>query len=115
MCGIAGAIWSDPAKALDDGTLRRMTEVLRHRGPDDAGYFTSPFTKRAAYDPLPGVALGHRRLSVIDLTGGHQPIGNEDGSIQLIFNGEIYNYRDLRRRLEGSGHQFRTQSDTETI
>ena len=115
MCGIAGAVWFDPAKAIDDATLRRMTEMLRHRGPDDEGYFAAEYTTRPSYDPLPGVALGHRRLSVIDLACGHQPISNEDGSIQIIFNGEIYNYRDLRRRLEGAGHTFRTESDTETI
>ncbi|NQT14181.1 MAG: asparagine synthase (glutamine-hydrolyzing), partial [Planctomycetes bacterium] len=67
------------------------------------------------YGTAPGVALGHRRLSIIDLDSGRQPIENEDGSVQVVFNGEIYNYRDLRRRLEGSGHRFRTQSDTETI
>lgn len=115
MCGIAGAIWFDPSRAIDEITLRRMTDVLRHRGPDDQGCFTAAYTTRPPYDPLPGVALGHRRLSVIDLAGGHQPITNEDGSIQLIFNGEIYNFRDLRRRLEGAGHTFRSNSDTETI
>ena len=64
---------------------------------------------------FPGVALGFRRLSIIDLAGGHQPMSNEDGSVWLVFNGEIYNYRELRRRLEGSGHIFRTDSDSETI
>ena len=115
MCGIAGAIWFDPAQAIDAATLHRMTDVLRHRGPDDEGYFTSEYTLRSPYDPLPGVALGHRRLSIIDVSGGHQPMTNEDGTIQLIFNGEIYNYRDLRKRLEGAGHTFLTQCDTETI
>ena len=115
MCGIAGAVWCDPSRAIDNATLRRMTDVLRHRGPDDEGYFSAAYTTRPPYDPLPGVALGHRRLAIIDLAGGHQPMTNEDGSIQVVFNGEIYNYRDLRRRLEGGGHTFLTGSDTETI
>ena len=115
MCGIAGAIWFDPSRSIDDATLRRMTDVLRHRGPDDQGCYTAAYTTRPPYDPLPGVALGHRRLSIIDLSGGHQPMTNEDGTIRIIFSGEIYNYRDLRRRLEGGGHTFRTESDTETI
>jgi len=115
MCGITGAIWTDPAKALDDATLRRMVEVLRHRGPDDQGFFTAGLRVQSAGESQPGVALGHRRLSIIDLASGHQPLANEDGSVWIVFNGEIYNYRELRRRLEGSGHQFRTQSDTEVI
>jgi asparagine synthase (glutamine-hydrolysing) len=106
MCGICGAVWFDQARGVDEATLHRMTDALRHRGPDDAGYFTAT---------NPGVALGHRRLSVIDLAGGHQPLTNEAGTLQLIFNGEIYNYSELRRRLEGAGHTFRTESDTETI
>src|SRR5690606_33650642 len=115
MCGIAGAVWFDPAVAMDEVTLRQMTDALRHRGPDDEGQFTSDFKTRPPYAPTPGVALGHRRLSVIDVAGGHQPLSNEDGTIQLLFNGEIYNYRDLRQRLEGAGHTFRTNSDTETL
>jgi asparagine synthase (glutamine-hydrolysing) len=115
MCGITGAIWTDPEKALDDATLRRMVEVLRHRGPDDEGFYTAEFRTRAAEQAVPGVALGHRRLSIIDLASGHQPLSNEDGSVWVVLNGEIYNYRDLRRRLEGSGHRFRTNSDTEVL
>jgi asparagine synthase (glutamine-hydrolysing) len=115
MCGIAGAVWFDPAKAVDDATLRRMTTILRHRGPDDEGFFSDAHSVGSPQGSIPGVALGHRRLSVIDLQAGHQPMTNEDGSIQLIFNGEIYNYQDLRRRLEGAGHTFRTDCDTETI
>lgn len=115
MCGITGAIWTDPAKAIDAATLRRMTEVIRHRGPDDEGIFSSECSLHSGGEATPGVALGFRRLSIIDLTAGHQPMSNEDGSIQLVFNGEIYNFPDLRRRLEGAGHTFRTHSDTETI
>jgi asparagine synthase (glutamine-hydrolysing) len=81
-----------------------MCEAIRHRGPDDEGYFIGP-----------GVALGMRRLSVIDVGGGQQPIANEDGTIQLVFNGEIYNYTELREELARSGHVFRTASDTEVI
>jgi asparagine synthase (glutamine-hydrolysing) len=114
MCGIAGAIWHDPRSALDPATLERMVGVLRHRGPDDAGVSWSA-PKGSGIDALPGVALGHRRLAILDVAGGRQPMSNEDGSVSLVFNGEIYNYVDLRRRLEGAGHTFRTSSDTETI
>lgn len=115
MCGIAGAIWTDPQLALDEATLRHMTDQLAHRGPDDAGYYATEFRTREPYEPLPGVGLGHRRLSIIDLAGGHQPLSNEDDTVWIAFNGEIYNYPALRHRLEGSGHKFRTHSDTETI
>ena len=74
MCGITGAIWNDPSKAVDVETLRRMTDVLRHRGPDDEGAYRSDYRLRPGRDALPGVALGHRRLSVIGLATGHQPI-----------------------------------------
>lgn len=115
MCGITGAVWTDPAKAIDDETLRRMIERLRHRGPDDEGTYGAPLCTRPGYGTSPGVALGFRRLSIIDLAGGHQPLSNEDGTVWIVFNGEIYNYPELRRRLEGAGHRFRTRSDTETI
>ncbi|MEX2112237.1 MAG: asparagine synthase (glutamine-hydrolyzing) [Pirellulales bacterium] len=115
MCGITGAIWTDPAAALAPEVLARMTEVLAHRGPDDAGSHVSQFHAHGGNGPVPGVALGHRRLAIIDVAGGHQPLANEDGSVWIIFNGEIYNHRELRKRLEGSGHQFRTHSDTEVI
>src|SRR5690242_1307883 len=87
-----------------------MTATLRHRGPDDDGY----------YLPEPGpsgpaVGFGFRRLSIIDVEGGHQPLSNEDGSVWLMLNGEIYNFAELRDRLEAAGHQFRTRSDSETI
>jgi asparagine synthase (glutamine-hydrolysing) len=114
MCGIAGGIWFDEDLAISPPVLDQMVDCLQHRGPDDRGHHLEPLV----HDPagiIPGIALGFRRLSIIDLEGGHQPMCNEDGSIWLVFNGEIYNYRELRRRLEGSGHQFRTHSDTETI
>jgi len=115
MCGITGAVWTAPEKALDPAVLERMVRVLTHRGPDDSGTHIQALHHRPGYGLTPGVALGHRRLSIIDLDSGRQPIQNEDGSVQVVFNGEIYNYRDLRRRLEGAGHHFRTESDTETI
>ena len=96
-------------------TLGRMVEVLRHRGPDDAGVYESEFQARTGYDAVPGVALGHRRLAIIGVRTGHQPLANEDGTVWVVFNGEIYNFRRLRRRLEGAGHRFRTESDTEVI
>lgn len=115
MCGITGAVWTEPEKAIDRTTLGRMTDVLRHRGPDDEGCYRSEYCLRPGLEAVPGVALGFRRLSIIDLAAGHQPMTNEDGTIHIVFNGEIYNYQDLRRRLEGTGHAFRTHSDTEAI
>ena len=115
MCGITGAIWSEPNLAIDADTLRRMTEVLSHRGPDDHGVFEDAYRARPGYADTPGVALGHRRLSIIDIAGGRQPLANEDESVWVVANGEIYNYRELRNRLEGGGHRFRTHSDTEVI
>ncbi|MBX7168645.1 MAG: asparagine synthase (glutamine-hydrolyzing) [Pirellulales bacterium] len=114
MCGIAGAVWTAAGPPLDEHVLRRMTDLLRHRGPDDAGHYRSAVV---ALDGQAGggVALGHRRLSIIDVACGHQPLANEDETVWIVFNGEIYNFRDLRRRLEGAGHRFRTTSDTETI
>ena len=87
-----------------------MRDVLIHRGPDDTGEYIRPLDKKG-----PFVFLGHRRLSIIDLAGGHQPLSNEDGTIWVIFNGEIYNFKELREELKGRGHQFRTHSDTEVI
>lgn len=115
MCGIAGGIWLDSNVAIDEPTLRAMTAVLAHRGPDDSGIYHRELTQGASGDIVPGVGLGHRRLSIIDLAGGRQPMANEEETIWVVFNGEIYNYPSLRRRLEGAGHRFRTQSDTETI
>jgi asparagine synthase (glutamine-hydrolysing) len=103
MCGIAGiAAWRGPPPARDDVT--RMCDSMVHRGPDDAGYLVEG-----------PVALGMRRLSIIDLSGGHQPIFNEDGTVAVFYNGEIYNYLELRAELEAKGHRFATNSDTEVI
>ena len=115
MCGIAGGMWYDPAHAVTPAELDAMTSVLRHRGPDDEGRYRSEFRHDAGYGTTPGVALGFRRLAIIDLATGNQPIANEDESIWLVFNGEIYNFPALRHRLEGAGHTFRSCGDAETI
>ena len=94
---------------VDVEVLRRMADVLRHRGPDDEGFFSQE------YDDGVGVGLGFRRLSIIDLASGNQPIGNESGSVQVVFNGEIYNFPELRADLEARGHRFATNADTEVI
>lgn len=114
MCGIAGGLWLTTEKAIAPSILDSMVDSLTHRGPDDRGCRIEPLVRDVA-GTIPGVALGFRRLSIIDLKGGHQPMSNEDGTVWIAFNGEIYNYRDLRKRLEGSGHRFQTESDTETI
>ena len=105
MCGICGYIDSNGACDTDD-VIKKMTGVLRHRGPDDEGYYVN--RKK-------GVCLGMRRLSIIDLHSGRQPIYNEDGTIVVVYNGEIYNYRELREALGNKGHVFTTKSDTEVI
>ncbi len=104
MCGIAGLIYAHSDRPVHPGLLKGMGDAIAHRGPDAEGFWIEP-----------GIGLAHRRLSIIDLEGGDQPIGNEDGSVQVVFNGEIYNYRELRRDLEARGHQFRTRSDTEVL
>lgn len=114
MCGITGAFWLDASREVPQTTLDRMVDAIIHRGPDDRGTYWSASKKDAA-GMIPGVALGFRRLSIIDVSGGHQPMCNEDQSIWMVFNGEIYNYQELRKRLEGSGHRFATDSDSETI
>ena len=115
MCGICGGVWTEPQRSLDEDVLRRMTDQLRHRGPDDEAVYRSDFRHDPPYDDMPGVGLGFRRLSIIDVEGGRQPMSNEDQTVWMVFNGEIYNFPDLRHRLEGAGHTFRTRSDSETI
>jgi asparagine synthase (glutamine-hydrolysing) len=107
MCGIAGAVGFTDDFAVDEATVGRMTDTLRHRGPDDGGTLV-----RAAER----VALGHRRLSIIDLSAaGHQPMANEDGSVWITYNGEVYNHAALRDELEAAGHRYSSRTDTETI
>src|SRR5262245_5317444 len=104
MCGIAGVLYADSGRPVEQAVLKAMGDSIAHRGPDAEGFWRGP-----------GVGLVHRRLSIIDLSGGDQPIGNEDGSLQVVFNGEIYNHLELRGWLEGRGHRFRTRSDTEVL
>src|SRR5512143_3232894 len=104
MCGIAGIVKLDPTERAEESRLVRMADIQRHRGPDGAGVWT--------HGP---VGLAHRRLAIVDVQGGHQPMANEDESIWIVFNGEIYNHAALRPDLERKGHRYRTHSDTETI
>ena len=103
MCGICG-IWNGADPAAGHGRIDRMLETIVHRGPDGEGRLDRP-----------GLALGMRRLAIIDLAGGDQPIFNEDGSVAVVFNGEIYNFRELRADLQRRGHRFATRSDTEVL
>jgi asparagine synthase (glutamine-hydrolysing) len=114
MCGITGALWSQPGSAISQPTLLRMTEAIRHRGPDDSRLHIE-VDRYDGEGRAASVALGFRRLSIIDLEGAKQPMANEDRSVWLVFNGEIYNFRALRKRLEGSGHRFASDGDGETI
>ncbi len=104
MCGIAGILEFGRDSGADSGALREMCRIIAHRGPDDDGFYTDG-----------PVGLGMRRLSIVDLATGHQPISNEDGSITIVFNGEIYNHLSLREQLIARGHAYRTKSDTETV
>ncbi|MBM4048536.1 MAG: asparagine synthase (glutamine-hydrolyzing), partial [Planctomycetes bacterium] len=108
MCGICGAVADGQKLTVDRGLLDAMTSVLRHRGPDDVGRWLGELGRVR-------VGLGHTRLSIIDLGGGHQPMPNEDESLWIVFNGEIYNFLELRPGLERKGHVFKTRSDTEVI
>jgi asparagine synthase (glutamine-hydrolysing) len=104
MCGICGQYNFASQRPVSPGTIRAMAASIAHRGPDDEGYFFSG-----------GLGLGFRRLSIIDLSGGHQPMSDQDESVWVVFNGEIYNFPELRKELESAGHVFRTRSDTEVI
>src|SRR5882762_7310323 len=108
MCGINGiALSSNSRRSIDVRELERMRDVLTHRGPDDAGIFVDARAGR--------IGLGHRRLSIVDVASGHQPMTNEDGTLHIIYNGEIYNHTDFRGSLEARGHVYNTHCDTETI
>ncbi|MGD9338809.1 MAG: hypothetical protein PVF76_15910, partial [Syntrophobacterales bacterium] len=104
MCGICGMVRAEPARALEPHLIDAMCRTIVHRGPDEQGIYVQGH-----------VGLGSRRLSIIDLEGGKQPIHNEDKTIWIVSNGEIYNYPALTRTLEQRGHRFYTRSDTETI
>lgn len=104
MCGICGKLNLDQNRSVDPALIQAMLDTIRHRGPDDQGvYFAGQ------------VGLGHRRLSIIDLSTGHQPLSNEDGTLWIVFNGEIYNFQELRTFLLSKGHTFKTKTDTEVI
>ncbi len=104
MCGICGVVARNGIRPVTESLLRHMNDTIQHRGPDDAGYYL---------DEQAGLAM--RRLSIVDLSTGDQPIPNEDQTVWIVYNGEIYNHQEVRRRLEQKGHQFKTQSDTEVI
>jgi asparagine synthase (glutamine-hydrolysing) len=104
MCGIAGIVHANPEARVTESQLSAMCDAIRHRGPDDDGYLVAG-----------GTGLGMRRLSIIDVAGGHQPIFNEDRSLAIVFNGEIYNHLEVRAELERRGHRYATRTDTETI
>jgi asparagine synthase (glutamine-hydrolysing) len=104
MCGIAGILKLDPYETVDEARLKRMRDVLRHRGPDGEGlWINGP------------IGLGHRRLAIVDVAGGQQPMTNEDGSLWITYNGEVYNHAAFRPILEAKGHRYQNRSDTETI
>ena len=99
MCGISGFTFRD------EGLIKKMNDAIRHRGPDDEGIFVSD-----------DVSLGHRRLSILDLSpAGHQPMSSDKGTLTVVHNGEIYNFREIRKELEGKGYRFNSESDTEVI
>src|SRR5487761_313594 len=104
MCGICGLLNFDRAQEVDGQVLASMNRQIIHRGPDDEGFFR-----------VENVGLAMRRLSIIDLAAGHQPMSNEDGTVWIVFNGEIYNHQELRPGLEAKGHRYRTRSDTEHV
>jgi asparagine synthase (glutamine-hydrolysing) len=104
MCGVCGIATADPEQPIEVDLLVRMADAIAYRGPDDSGVHVGP-----------GIGLAMRRLSIIDLATGHQPMQNEDRTVHLVFNGELYNYRELRAQLRAQGHEFRTESDTEVV
>ena len=104
MCGICGVLNLSPSKRTDRSVIQQMLAMIRHRGPDGFGIYSDQ-----------NIGLGNARLSIIDLDTGDQPISNEDGTLWIVFNGEIFNYIELRQDLERRGHRFKTRSDTETL
>ena len=107
MCGIAGIITYGDRGPIDQSQLVKLRDAQRHRGPDDSGLWVSPDGR---------LGFGHRRLSIVDLSAqGHQPMSTQDGQVWIVFNGEIYNFHELRRQLEALGHRFASTSDTEVV
>ncbi|MBU0711640.1 asparagine synthetase B, partial [bacterium] len=104
MCGITGIIYKDKSRSVDSAMLQRANDAMTHRGPDDSGYYIDGH-----------VSIAMRRLSIIDVAGGHQPISNETEQIHIVYNGELYNYQHLRKTLQQKGHRFKTKTDTESI
>src|SRR4051794_13921374 len=104
MCGIAGVVDLTDRRPVPPGVIETMAEAIVHRGPDEDGFLVRP-----------GLALASRRLSIVGLADGRQPIANEDRSVWVVFNGELFDYPEQRARLEGLGHRFRTHCDTELI
>src|SRR5438270_9452883 len=104
MCGLCGIAYADRDRAVTGAQLSAMCDCLDHRGPDDSGVHLAG-----------NVGLGHRRLSIVDLAGGHQPMSNEDDSIWIVFNGEVYNHADFRPALTARGHRYHSRCDTEAI
>ena len=104
MCGIVGIFDTQGKREIDRRILNELNQTQTHRGPDEGELYLEP-----------GVGFGHRRLSIMDVSSGQQPLFNEDGSVVVIFNGEIYNYQELAKELVARGHQFRTHCDTEVI
>src|SRR3972149_6886059 len=104
MCGICGKAYFDNSMKVDADLIKEMAGSMTHRGPDESGMYISG-----------NMGLGHRRLNIIDLNTGRQPIPNENGKIWIVFNGEIYNYKELQGQLKAKGHVFRTNTDTEVI
>jgi asparagine synthase (glutamine-hydrolysing) len=104
MCGITGMMDTRGRRPIERRLLEAMTDAIAHRGPDGNGYHVGP-----------GIGLGHRRLAIIDVAGGHQPLYNEDNTVGIVFNGEIYNFQEIAEELVAKGHRFRTHSDTEVI
>src|SRR5690349_680635 len=102
MCGIAGLFDTRGRREIDRRLLKAMTDAIAHRGPDGSGFHVGP-----------GVGLGHRRLAIIDVARGHQPLYNEDDTVAITYNGEIYNFQEIAKELLAKGHVFRTHSDTE--
>src|SRR2546423_10949085 len=105
MCGIAGAVWNRPGSPITEATIVSMQDSMYHRGPDDAGHWIGE-----------GAALASRRLAIVDLSErGHMPMFSEDGRYCIVYNGEVYNYREIRPLLEGRGYRFRSNTDTEVL